>query len=149
MTDIFERDEHGNPVCSGCGGDLVIFSAEPGDVQGMCPVCDNKPEPKKCTCAAPKPVKRNTGEGQQRFLCDNCKGIADDWVLDIWKHMNDAGDKAVSFKPQYVRGGWIYTCPLCGQQISSHSYLNVGYFQIACDDHVNECVDKMKVTEEI
>jgi hypothetical protein len=43
MTD-FDRDEYGNPVCPCCGGDLVIFSAEPGDVQGMCPECDNKPE---------------------------------------------------------------------------------------------------------
>lgn len=63
--------------------------------------------------------------------------------IDIWKHMTDAGDREVPFKPQYVRGGWIFTCPGCGQQINSHHYLNVGYFQIACDDHVKEC-EKLK-----
>ncbi|MDD5010458.1 MAG: hypothetical protein PHC68_18920 [Syntrophorhabdaceae bacterium] len=144
----FERDEFANPICPGCSDNLVIFSAEPGDVQGMCPECDNRPEPKKCACESPKPVLRNTGEGQQHFVCDNCKGIADDWVLDIWKHMTDAGDKTVPFKPQYVRGGWIYTCPLCGHTISSHSYLNVGYFQIACDDHIKECIEILKILSE-
>lgn len=139
----FERDEYGNPVCYGCGGELVIFRAEPGDVQGVCPVCDNQPGPKKCACDVPKPVKRNTGNGQQHFVCETCKGIADDWALDIWKHMSDAGDREVPFKPQYVRGGWIYTCPVCGTEINSHGYLNVGYFQIACDTHVKECIEKM------
>ena len=141
MTD-FKRDEYGNPVCETCGGDLVIFSAEPGDVQGMCPECDSQPEPKKCTCEAPKPVLRNTGEGQQHYVCDTCKGIADDWVFDIWKHTTDAGDKKVPFKPQYERGGWIYTCPLCGTTINSHHYLNVGYFQIASEEHIKECYKK-------
>ncbi len=62
-----------------------------------------------------------------------------DFKIDIWKCMTDAGEKEVPFKPQYTRGGWIFTCPGCKQEISSHSYLNVGYFQIACDDHVKEC----------
>lgn len=39
----FKRDEYGNPICDTCGGDLVIFRAEPGDVQGICPTCDNSP----------------------------------------------------------------------------------------------------------
>lgn len=70
-----------------------------------------------------------------------------DYILDVWKCMKDAGDKEVPFKPQYSRGGWIFTCPGCGKEISSHSYLNVGYFQIACEDHVDKC-EKLTREEE-
>ena len=48
MTD-FKRDKYGNPICETCGGDLMIFSAEPGDVQGMCPTCDNSAPGRKQT----------------------------------------------------------------------------------------------------
>jgi len=58
--------------------------------------------------------------------------------IDIWKYMSDAGEKTFSPKPQYSRGGFIFTCPECKKTISSHSYLNIGYFQIACNEHIDE-----------
>lgn len=59
--------------------------------------------------------------------------------IDIWKHMKKTEEKEVPFKPQYTRGGQIFTCPGCKHEINSHHYLNIGYFQIACDEHIDKC----------
>ena len=56
----------------------------------------------------------------------------------IYEHTTDAGTKTVSNKPQYVRGGWIFHCPYCDWTSSSHSFLNVGYWEKEVLAHVGE-----------
>jgi hypothetical protein len=58
--------------------------------------------------------------------------------IDPWQHMGDAGDRPVPWKPQLVRGGWIFTCPLCGEKINSHHYTCTGAFEDACRNHLEE-----------
>lgn len=57
-------------------------------------------------------------------------------MIDISKHMTDAGDQKVPYKPQYVRGGNIFTCPVCGWQESSHRFLWYSGFEDACKEHM-------------
>ncbi len=64
--------------------------------------------------------------------------IAKNLNIDIWKHMSDAGDKPVPWKPQYSRGGYIFTCPVCGYQTNSHRYTCLRAFEDACQEHMNE-----------
>ncbi|MDD3813243.1 MAG: hypothetical protein PHZ02_01245 [Desulfocapsaceae bacterium] len=91
---------------------------------------------KNCVCTFSK-IKIDPCK---QIVCLTCNGIiSKDKLLKIWKYMMDAGDQVVPFKPQYVRGGEIYTCPICGYTNSSHRYLNIGYFQIACEEHIKEC----------
>jgi hypothetical protein len=50
--------------------------------------------------------------------------------------LSDAGDLPVPGKPQYVRGGDIFTCTVCGLVISSHSYIGYSYFEKAFYAHM-------------
>lgn len=56
--------------------------------------------------------------------------------MNVWDHIQYTGDETHPLKPQYTRGVFVFVCPWCGAQISSAQYLNVGYFQIACAEHV-------------
>lgn len=56
--------------------------------------------------------------------------------MDIWQHVKQIGEETHPDKPQYVRGVRVFTCPYCGHQLSSASFLNIGYFQIAARAHV-------------
>lgn len=57
----------------------------------------------------------------------------------IYDHCRDAGIETFRPKPQYVRGGLIFTCPICGKEISSHSYLNLRAWEDHCRDHLEDC----------
>jgi len=56
----------------------------------------------------------------------------------MWDHIEYVGDEVYKPKPQYMRGVHVFTCPLCGEKISSSTYLNTGYFQIAIETHIEE-----------
>ena len=57
--------------------------------------------------------------------------------MDIWKHIKNVGIEAHPENKDAVRGVFVFVCPYCGGQLSSASFLNVGYFQVACGTHVN------------
>ena len=54
------------------------------------------------------------------------------------KYLKDAGDKPFVAKPQYVRGGYIFSCPVCGDEISSHQFLNLVGWESAIEHHLME-----------
>lgn len=59
-------------------------------------------------------------------------------MIDIQKHMVDAGDQPVPWKPQLVRGGCIFKCPICGKTVNSHHYRWYSAFEEACREHMLE-----------
>ena len=52
------------------------------------------------------------------------------------KYLKDAGDETFAAKPQYVRGGYIFSCPVCGDEISSHQFLRLGNWEEAVEEHL-------------
>lgn len=56
--------------------------------------------------------------------------------MNIWQHIKHIDNETHPDKPQYVRGVYVFTCPHCAHEISSANFLNIGYFQIACNTHV-------------
>jgi len=56
----------------------------------------------------------------------------------VYQNVQDAGTKRYIPKPQYVRDGYIFTCPYCGKTISSHSYINGRAWEDACIRHLNK-----------
>ena len=59
-------------------------------------------------------------------------------VIDIYEHVKKDEEKEYPPKPQYVREGLVFTCPICAKKISLHSYLNGGYWEAACERHLIE-----------
>ena len=59
-------------------------------------------------------------------------------TINIWKHMADAGVHPVPWKPQLSRGGYIFTCPMCGYSLNSHHYTILRAFEDACLSHMEE-----------
>jgi len=64
----------------------------------------------------------------------------------IYDNSRDAGDKQVTGKPQYVRGGYVFTCPDCGKEISSHSYIRLSAWEDAVLRHREKCPGRKKPT---
>lgn len=58
---------------------------------------------------------------------------------DIWAYIEYIGDAPYTNKPQYLRGVHQFTCPCCNTRILSSSYLNIGYFEEACEAHLGGC----------
>ncbi|RLC75118.1 MAG: hypothetical protein DRI61_15460 [Chloroflexi bacterium] len=56
--------------------------------------------------------------------------------IDIYENIEYAGVKEHPEKPQYIRGGWIFICPICGKKINSHSYINIASWERACEEHL-------------
>lgn len=56
--------------------------------------------------------------------------------VNISDHMTDAGTQPVPGKSQYVRGGNIFTCPVCGWKESSHGFSFYSFFEDACKEHM-------------
>ncbi len=50
--------------------------------------------------------------------------------------LTDAGSEPFPGKSQYVRGGKIFTCPICGAIVSSHTYLHYSSFEDECARHL-------------
>lgn len=66
----------------------------------------------------------------------------------IWDHIKNGRENVpVPGKSQYVTDEFIFTCPRCNETISSVHYLNIGYFQLAAEEHLAECSKKVKKTE--
>ena len=60
-------------------------------------------------------------------------------MVNIWDYIKNGKENVpVLGKTQYVHDEFIFICPVCGKQISSLHYLNMGYFQQACEDHMVE-----------
>jgi len=57
--------------------------------------------------------------------------------MNIYIYVKDAGDKTYSPKPQYTKGGYVFQCPFCGKEINSHQYLNIQYWERACEKHID------------
>lgn len=61
----------------------------------------------------------------------------------VWDHIKGGRENVpVPGKSQYVTDEFIFTCPRCNETISSVHYLNIGYFQIATEEHLTECSKK-------
>lgn len=66
-------------------------------------------------------------------------------VDEVWDNIKKGRENVtVSGKSQYVQDEFIFTCPRCGETISSVHYLNIGYFQIACKEHLEGCGGEAK-----
>ena len=60
-------------------------------------------------------------------------------MAGVWDHTKEGRENVpVPGKSQYVTDELIFTCPVCKKEIKSTWYLNIGYFQIACEDHMRE-----------
>lgn len=57
-------------------------------------------------------------------------------AMNIWDHVKWEHAHPRPLEPQYWRDVAVFTCPTCGEQISSKYYSYVGYFQQACHDHI-------------
>lgn len=58
--------------------------------------------------------------------------------IELWSSDTPAvhiGDEECPYKSQYVRGVFVWTCPKCEKKISSKSFLNWGYFELAVEHH--------------
>ncbi|RLF93361.1 hypothetical protein DRN50_07340 [Thermococci archaeon] len=69
--------------------------------------------------------------------------------MNIHDFVRDAGDKEFPPKPQYVRGGYIFSCPFCSKEISSHHFLNLSYWETACEEHLYEHLDRIGIKEKV
>lgn len=57
-------------------------------------------------------------------------------IIEIYKNVTDAEVRNFKPKPQYVRGGYIFTCPICNTELNSHCYIHLSDWEIACEDHL-------------
>jgi len=64
-----------------------------------------------------------------------------DYVKLVWTHIRNGRESVpLPDKKQLVRDEFIFTCPICGNTMSSCNYNHIGNFQVDAADHLETCM---------